>query len=134
DSETAVAEATNLAARTGDTTTLWLWFGPTNINLWRISMEADGGDPGKAVAVANHTNPSVIPAPMRHPAFHLDPAPPLAHVRKAQDAVRHLLIAERAAPQYVHSSGLVQETARYLAHQSAGPELRGLCERLGVAG
>ena len=122
--------------RTGDTETLWLWFGPTNLNLWRISMETDGGDPGRAVSIARTTNPSAIPARMRQVAFHTDTARALARTRKDREAVRHLLVAERAAPQYVHSSGLVQETARALLErsqrQAAGAELRGLCDRMGL--
>jgi len=137
DSGTWVTEAAELAQRTGDTTTLWLWFGPTNVNLWRISMEVDGGDPGRAVRIARSTNPAAIPAHMRQVAFHTDTARALAHTRQDREAVRHLLVAERAAPQYVHSSGLVRETTRGLLEraqrQAAGGELRGLCERMGLS-
>lgn len=136
DGEAWVAEAADLARHTGDTTTMWLWFGPTNINLWRISMEVDGGDPARAVHIARTTSPQVIPALMRHVAFHTDTARALAHTRHDRESIRHLLVAERDAPQYVHSSALVQETARVLLErsqrQTAGAELRGLCERMGV--
>lgn len=132
DSEGWVDQAAELAQRTGETTTLWLWFGPTNINLWRISMEVDGGDPGRAVRIARDTNPTVIPAQMRQTAFHVDTARALSRTRQDREAVRHLLVAERATPQYVHSSGLIRETARGLLDRAGGPELRGLCERMGV--
>lgn len=136
DSATWVEEAAALAQRTGDTDTMWLWFGPTNVNLWRIAMEADAGDPGRAVSIARGTNPATIPAHMRQVAFHTDTARALAHLRRDREAVQHLLVAERAAPQYVHSSGLARETARALLDRAqrnaGGPELRGLCERVGV--
>jgi hypothetical protein len=136
DSATWIGEASELADRTGDTTDLWLWFGPTNLGLWRISMETDGGDPGRAVSIARSTDPAVIPAHMRQVAYHCDVARALAHTRNDREAIRHLLLAERAAPQYVHSSALVQETTRALLERSqrraAGVELRGLAERMGV--
>lgn len=139
DSATRLAEAADIAARTGETTTLGLFFGPTNVSFWRIGMETDGGEPGRAVEIAQRTNPGVIDAKIRQVYFHRDVA--LAYTRlrgKDREAVRHLLIAERIAPQHVHTSALVQETARALLErsqrQAGGTELRGLCERMGLAG
>ena len=53
-----VTEAGRIADHTGETTTLGLMFGPTNINFWRIAMEADGDSPGRAVEIARRTHPS----------------------------------------------------------------------------
>jgi hypothetical protein len=47
--------------------------------------------------------------------------------------VRFLLTAERIAPQHLHASRLAQETTRALLERSGGTQLRGLCERMGVA-
>jgi transcriptional regulator with XRE-family HTH domain len=48
DSRAWSAEAADLAHRTGETTTMGLFFGPTNVGIWRIGIEVDGGDPGRA--------------------------------------------------------------------------------------
>ena len=39
-----------------------LFFGLTNVNIWRIGIEVDGGDPDRAVAIARVTNPATIAA------------------------------------------------------------------------
>src|SRR5205823_7170235 len=48
-------EAARIAERTGETDTLGLFFGPTNVRFWRLSMETDGGEPGRGVEIAGHT-------------------------------------------------------------------------------
>lgn len=137
DSAAWLSEAAAIADRTGETTTLGLWFGPTNANLWRISLETDGGEPGRAVEIAQSTNPAAIGASVRQVAFYTDTARAYSRVRMDREAIRYLLVAERIAPQHVHSSAMVRETARGLLErsrrQAGGSELRGLCERLGLA-
>lgn len=132
------AEAERLAARTGETTVFDFYFGPTNVAFWRVGSEADGGDPGCAVQIANDTNPAALPVPIRQVMFHLDTGRALAHIRRDGEAVRHLLTAERTAPQLVRANPLAAETARGLLDRArrhaGGAELRGLCERLAVSG
>jgi transcriptional regulator with XRE-family HTH domain len=127
--------AQELAARTGDTDSFHLMFGPTNINFWRISMDADGDDPGKAVELARTTNPQRVNSATRHAAFYLDTGRALARIRKDQEALRMLLLAERMAPQRMQSP-LVVEMVRSLRERarrgSGWTELRGLCERMGL--
>lgn len=136
DSARWVAEAADLAQRTGDTSTLGLQFGPTNVSFFRVAMETDGGEPGRALEIAQHTNPTTV-ATWRRVGFSCDTARALARVRKDQEAIGFLLMAERMAPQAVRSSPLVRETARSLLERSrreaAGTQLRGFCERLGLA-
>jgi transcriptional regulator with XRE-family HTH domain len=131
-----VSEAGQLAARTGETRTLGLMFGPTNVNFWQVAMEVDAGDPGRAVAIAEQTNPSLVDSPSRQVAFYADTARGLARVRKDTRAVRMLLAAERISAARVHSAPLARETARMLLdraqRRAGGPELRGLCERMGL--
>jgi transcriptional regulator with XRE-family HTH domain len=133
---TRIAEAAQLAERTGETTTLGLMFGPTNVNFWQVSMEVDGGDPGQALEIARGTNPALVASPSRQVAFYTDTARALSRVRKDDRAVRMLLAAERISPARVHASPLVHETARVLLdraqRRAGGPELRGLCERMGI--
>ncbi|GIF39071.1 helix-turn-helix protein [Actinoplanes xinjiangensis] len=61
DSRAWSAEAADLAARTGETSTMGLYFGPTNVSIWQIGIEVDGGDPGRAAAIARATNPAALP-------------------------------------------------------------------------
>jgi transcriptional regulator with XRE-family HTH domain len=130
-------EAAQLAARTGESPALSLFFGPTNVNIWRIGIEADGGDPGEAVQIARGTNPAVIDANCRQVFFYADAARALAQLRnRDREAIRYLLTAERVAPQHVHSSPMSRETTRALLERSrrnaGGTELRGLCERMRI--
>jgi tetratricopeptide (TPR) repeat protein len=135
ESVTWIERAIDIAGRTGETTTFGLFFGPTNVNFWRISIEADGGDLVRAVEIASSTNPSLIDANMRLVFFHTDTARACAGVPgREREAIRHLLIAERIAPQHVHCSPLVKETARALLARPRREldvvALRGLCERM----
>jgi transcriptional regulator with XRE-family HTH domain len=124
-----------IATRTGNVDTLGLNFGPTNINIWRIAMEVDGGEPGRAVEIARSTNPSSVTV-SRQTAFYSDTGRALARVGKDGEAVRMLLTAERLAPQRIRSSRLAQETTRMLLERAkrraGGVELRGLGERMGL--
>jgi len=136
--QTWASAAHELALRTGDTTTHWLYFGPTNLNFWRIAADADGDDPERAVATAQSTDPTRIDAMIRRIYFYTDVARAYAQLAGMTDsAVRYLVVAERAAPQFVHSSPLIRETVHGLLRNSApqrsGAPLRGLCERMGIA-
>jgi transcriptional regulator with XRE-family HTH domain len=130
-----LGEAAEVADRTGETDVFN--FGPANVRIWHLSMEADGGDPGRAVEIAHGTNPSAVQAVSRQVTFHVDTARALARLRgRDEGALRHLLTAERMGPQMVRSSALVRETARALLERAqrdaVGAQLRGLCERIGV--
>lgn len=137
DSRAWADEAAGLAARTGETTTLGMFFGPTNVNIWRIGIEVDGGDPGRAAELARATNPSTIAAGFRQVFYYADTARAYARLRgRDREAIRYLMTAERLAPQHVHTSPLVRETTRALLErsrrQAGGTELRGLGERMTV--
>jgi hypothetical protein len=131
-----VAAAEKLAARTGETSTLHLHFGPTNVRIWQIGMETDGGDPGRAVEIARDTKVDLVPSPSRRTTYHLDIGRALARMGRDVEAVRQLLAAERMSPQRVRSSPFAAETARSLLERSrrnaVGTELRGLCSRMGI--
>jgi transcriptional regulator with XRE-family HTH domain len=130
------AEAARIAERTGETTSWDLAFGPSNVALWQMAAEIDTGQPDKAIETARHVYLSGLP-PTRQVAFYLDMARGLADTGRDQDAVRMLLVAERIAPQHTRSVTAARVVARSLldkARRSAGgSELRGLCERMGVA-
>lgn len=127
-----LAEAEQLAERTGETDTHRLYFGPTNVRIWRVSMDTGGGDPGQAVAIARQTNPLVIPVAARQSLFYIDTGRALARLGRSKEAARMLLLGERTAPQRVRASRFVRETVRSLSDR-AGSELQGLAERVGAA-
>src|SRR5262249_28654261 len=127
------AEAARLAERTGETDTFGQFFGPTNVAFWQVGTEVDGGDPDEAVRVALGTNPAALAVPMRQVMFYLDAARGLAWVGRDRDAVRYMVTAERVAPQLVHASPLAAETTRGLRDRAGGPQLRALCERMGLS-
>jgi hypothetical protein len=136
--ESAIEEAERLAGITGQSPALGLNFGPTGIAAWKVSMNADGADPGLAVEVARTADPAGLAtvSVSRQAAFYVDTARALANIGKDSDALRMLLTAERLAPQRVQLSPIVAETVRALldkARRGKGwAELKGLCERVGV--
>jgi transcriptional regulator with XRE-family HTH domain len=137
DSRAQAGEAAELADRTGESDSMGLFFGPTNVNIWRIAIEVDGGEPGRAVDIARSTNPATISAGCRQVFYYADAARAYARLRgKDREAIRYLLTAERIAPQHLHTSPLAQETTRALLEhsrqQDGGTQLRGLCERMQV--
>jgi transcriptional regulator with XRE-family HTH domain len=128
-----IAEAETIAAATGQTTTLGLNFGPTNIRFWRVSMEADGGDPGKAIAMAAETSAEQVASVSRRATFYLDVARALAAIGRDPEAVRMLAAAERLAPARTRANPLAAETVRTLldrARRRSTGELYGLAERI----
>jgi transcriptional regulator with XRE-family HTH domain len=135
---TRIGEASRLAEQTGDTDTFGLYFGPTNIGIWQVGMEADGGEPGRALEIAADINPAAINSRIRQVSFYLDTGRALARLRQDERATRMLLTVERLAPQRLRSDPLVNETLRGLLDRSQrnaiGVELRGLCERIGMPG
>jgi hypothetical protein len=137
DSRGWLAEAGALARRTGETTTMGMYFGPTNVDIWQISLEVDEGDPARAAEAARRVTPSAIPAGLRQVFYYADTARALTRLGgQDQAAIRLLLAAERLAPQHVHTSADVAESARSLLERSnnraGGADLRGLCERMQI--
>jgi len=133
--DTFVRQASVLAAETGDTATLNLHFGPTNIEFWRIAMDTDGDRADKAVARAENTDPTRVVSLSRRTAFHVDYGRALGRIGEVEAATKQLRMAERAAPQRVRPDPLVRETLRSLveaSRRSTWAELRGMCERMGV--
>jgi transcriptional regulator with XRE-family HTH domain len=133
-----LAEAADLADRTGETGSWWMSFGPTNVGIWRMGALVDAGEAGKAVELASALRPAVLQSADRQATFYVELARALADVpgRRDAEAVRALLTAERLAPQRVRAYTAARETARFLRsrakREAGGSALRGLCERLGV--
>lgn len=136
DARSHLAEAQRLAGITGETTSWTMLFGPANVGVWAMQVEIDSGEPGRAVEIAETVDSGVL-STARRASFHVEFARALTDIRQDEVAVKHLLVAERTAPQLTRSSVAARETARFLLHkarrEAGGSALRGLCERFGVA-
>src|SRR6185312_16336780 len=111
DSRDWLDEAEVLARRTGETDTMGMFFGPTNVDIWRMSIEAGDGDPVRVVQIARRTDPAAIPAGVRQVFYYADAARALTRIGgRDREAVRCLLTAERIAPQHVRTSAELADT------------------------
>lgn len=134
-----MAEAADLADRTGETRAWHLNFGPTNVGIHQVSLNTDLGLHGKAVSAGNGVHPGVLAeAPGRQAAFHADLGRSLAHIRgREAEAVAALLTAEEIAPQRIHADALVRHTVEFLTDRQlpsqAARDLRGLAHRIGLS-
>jgi transcriptional regulator with XRE-family HTH domain len=137
DALTRIAEADEVAARTGDGTAFRFCFGPTNVRLWQVALAVEEGEGGRAAVIARTVDVGAIPARSRQAAFYADVGRGLAQVRgRSREAVTMIRRAEELAPQRIRVHPLVRETVRDLLGQSrraaGGPELRGLARRMAV--
>ncbi|MFK3982784.1 helix-turn-helix domain-containing protein [Micromonospora sp. NPDC050397] len=131
--ESHLAEAARIAQRTGETTSWDMAWGPRNVALWQMAHQLDTGRPGEAVETAARVRVDGLPA-VRQVYFYMDMARGHVDLGHDRDAVRWLLTAERTGQQHTRSSTSARETARALLRRGVGgSELRGLCERMGVA-
>lgn len=138
DCEELVGEASRIADRTGDSPALALCFGPTNIRFWRVAMEVEDNNPGKAVEISRATLPDRIEerAFTRRAMFYLDTSRAYQGSGKPDQAVRAMLTAERLAPPMMHAMRDAREVVRVMLREvSDGAlrgQLRGLAERMGM--
>jgi hypothetical protein len=133
-----LAEAADLAGRTGETRAWHLNFGPTNVGIHQVSLNTDLGLHGTAVTAGDGVHPEALDeAPGRQAAFHADLGRSLAHLRgREADAVTALLTAEQIAPQRIHANAPVRNTVEFLTDRQlpahTARDLRGLAHRIGL--
>ena len=135
DMRTHLAEADELAARTGDTSDLELYFGPSNVAIWRLTMAVERGEGGRGLEAARDVHLDVV-SRRRRAAYLLDLGRAQAQERHDREAVASLLQAEQLMPQELHSNPFARQIIADLyrrARASVGrPDLRGLAARVGV--
>lgn len=133
-----VARSLGEPARRGplDAGAAGLWFGPTNVDFWRVGVAAELGDAGRALAVAERIDLDVVPVPNRHVYYHVDMARALAAEHKDHDAMRALARAERSAPQHFRfnrvATNLVQSLIERAKRRAMTEELIELARILGL--
>ena len=137
---THLTEAAALAARMDTEVGTWahLWFGATNVGIWRTSLAVEIGEHGQAVEVAKTVHPELLPGNVRQAEFWAEVGRALVAGKKTRDkGVRVLLHAEQLAPQRIRRDLLIREAVADLLRQArrdaGGRELRGLAWRMGVA-
>jgi transcriptional regulator with XRE-family HTH domain len=132
--------AAALAARVPDTPMVnWQLFSATNVGIWRVQVGCERGIAGaKMLELAGEVDVSRVSAhSQRRAAFLADIGRGLARdPRTRADAVRWLLQAERAAPQWIRNNSAVRGSVAYLLDRatiaSGGRELRGMAARMGL--
>jgi hypothetical protein len=112
-----------------------MFFGPTNVDTWRMSIEVDDGAPVRVVEIARRADPAAIEAGVRQVFYYADTARALTRLGGRDcEAIRFLLTAERIAPQHVRTSDELTETAKLLLdrsrRQAGSTGLRALSERM----
>jgi hypothetical protein len=136
DVSTALDEARDVAAHTGEGDAFGLVFGPANVDLWAMGIALEQDNPDEAVEIGRALNPQDIPTPYRRVSYYLDLAAALVRTGHTSEAVLELRRAERTAPQRFQNSPLARELVAMLLQRATrnpdGRELRGLAHRLGV--
>ncbi|MGH3781954.1 MAG: helix-turn-helix domain-containing protein [Pseudonocardiaceae bacterium] len=136
---THLAEASALAARMDTEVGTWahLWFGATNVGVWRTSIAVELGEHAQALQTAKGVHPELLPGTSRQAEFWAEVGRALVASKKTREkGVRVLLHAEQLAPQRIRHDVFVREAIADLLRQArreaGGPELRGLAASLGV--
>ena len=134
-------QAERYAKRTGkDLDTFWFGFGPTNVALWTLSVGADLGEGPRDYERVHRDqfDVEVLHSAERTGSYHLDAARALAQYGgdRDEEAVRHLDLADRAAPVRMRNTPIARElteelTRRAYRHLS---DVDGLLKRFGLAG
>ncbi len=138
---THLHEASALAARMDTEVGTWahLWFGPTNVGIWKTSIAVELREPGRALEAAKTVHPELLPSTSRQAEFWAEVGRALLAAGKTtrDQGIRALLHAEKLAPQRIRTDLLLRETVadllRHARRDASGRELRGLAWRMGIA-
>ncbi len=128
-----IASAGQAARQLGRDANYWFTsFGPTNVQLHRLSTGLDLGDVAYVVEHGPRVDPSGLPTE-RTVAHRIDLARAYSFSARDDEALDQLLAAEHAAPQIVRHSAVVRDTVKALHRRghTAGTNTRliGLAER-----
>lgn len=133
--------ASELGERFGEPTRLWdacgFAFGPTDVNLYRMDLALEAGDPEGALRVAASFDPRAHPWVTRQAAYWVWRAQAFSRVRgRREHAVMALRRAEIVSPHHVHRNPFSRDVLATLLTASrddaVGRELRGMAFRSGV--
>ena len=140
DADDHLDQARTLAARTGERNTALLHFGPINVALWTLSVGADLGE-GPRDYERVHRDPldvDCLNSRERTGSYHFDCARALAQHGGDRDdeAIRHLDLADHAAPVRMRNHPIVRELTEELTQRARKylREVDSLLDRFGLTG
>jgi transcriptional regulator with XRE-family HTH domain len=112
-------------------------FGPTNVQLWEMSIAAELGESGRVIELSRKVRPQVLAASIRQQSYWLDLGRALADSgRRDVEALAAFVQAERAAPAPFALNPLAQDAVWAMAQRAkrrAIPDdLRLLAARMGI--
>jgi transcriptional regulator with XRE-family HTH domain len=113
----------------------WTAFGPTNVDIWAISIHATLGNADAVVDMAPELDLEAMPSTHRRAGVLIDVARGFARRGEDERSALVLLDAERASSDEVGHSPMVRDTVRdLLCRDRAGarPHVRGLARRIGL--
>lgn len=128
-----LTQAQAAAERLGEDANYWqTGFGPTNVELHRLTAALDLGDVGYVVARGPHIGTAHLP--VERAVCHLiDVGLALGMVADDDNAVAQFLEAEQRAPQLVRHSPLVREAVKTIYRRSPATHARKSSPLLGLA-
>lgn len=133
----AVGEAAAVARRTSGSNAFFLAFSSLNVELWRITIALEAGDPVLAAEVATQLRPADVPFRSRRNALLIDQARALHALRNRDSDVVDLLVkAEKLAPirtrRNVWAREIAAEVLQRARRDAGGPDLHALADRMGL--
>jgi transcriptional regulator with XRE-family HTH domain len=112
------------------------WFGPTQVEYWRVAVAAELGDDAEAVRVSERIDLDAVPVPNRWVYYWTDLARALAAGDKDREAMHALARAERSAPQHFRFNPVIADLVATLIQRAKrraiGEEMQSLAHKLGI--
>jgi hypothetical protein len=133
-----VARSLGEPERTGDLSAGFNgnWFGPTQVEYWRVAVAAELGDDVEAVRVSERIDLDAVPVPNRWVYYWTDLARALAAGGQDREAMHALARAERSAPQHFRFNPVVRDLVATLIQRArrraVGEEMLSLAHKLGL--
>lgn len=124
------------AAEVGEGNTMWTVYGPTNVDLHRLSIEMEAGETTEALRIADQVDTSCLPSMERRFTFTLEVARCYAQRRDDAAVLVHLLDLEHLAPQDLAHSPEARKLISQLMSRVRPTYRRqvvALAERIGMA-
>jgi transcriptional regulator with XRE-family HTH domain len=127
DAAALLAEARATAERLGtDTNTAWQTFGPANTAVHETAVALELGDRTGALEAARRVEVRALLTRERRATHHLQTAHALARTRRDDEALHHVLAAERLNPEGLPHDTLARELVAGLVRRDRRRSLGGL--------
>ncbi|TQF04738.1 helix-turn-helix transcriptional regulator [Kitasatospora acidiphila] len=128
-------ETRDIARRTGEGNVMWTVYGPTNVELHRVSIEMEAGEAGEALRMADAIDTSELPSREREFTFTLEVARCYDLRREDASVLLSLLELEQLAPEDLARQPLARDMLLGLVRRARAMHARqaeALAVRLGL--